>query len=630
MGSTGGRTPPSKLTVLLLIGCALAALWALAMLIPGGQVSYVYFWYYSEFYMGVISLVALSTTIMIGLVATDRLVLSIRQRVLLQSAHRTTGVIAVAALFVHVWTKLMEHHIRVIDIFIPFLFPGGNRGFVGMGTISGLIMVLVMWTGIARARFIGRGKPWMWRSVHAISYLMWPIALVHGLSAGRPAATWVTVSYVICILGVLVGLAVRLSVSLNRRKDFSSTSTGSIKPVGSLVPTSSPAPKKRAPSRRRDADPMQARVVADRGNAPAAVLEAWVPASRPVSPSPAYDEPYKPASRYVEAPYEEARPPRRRAAEEDERPTRSSRRAAEEDERPTRSSRRYAEEAPVAELEAAAAPRQRRPDPAERFAAPADRYDEPTSVSPSRRTAPIDDPHRYAGDPAPRIRRRAEEDPYEDDSRTRARRVVEENRAARATRYAEDDEPIAPRSRRAARRYADEEETPAPRARRRAAEDDVPPRRGSSGEARRSGAHSGEFMTGELRPGYDMTGEFRMDEGPVSPRSRSRYAEDEPRPRRGGVDRSIDRADSGRHSRAEFVDLSAPADPWGAPAEPIFLEGDDTPTLVDMASRRARRAGQQQDVPRGATSRGARRAWTRDDDEGTDDRYWRQIRGEAQ
>ena len=184
MDSTGGRAP-SKITIAIFATSIIAAVWAAAMMTPFGRVAYVYFFAYSEYYMGVLCLVALSITIMIGLVATDRLVLSIRQRVLLQSAHRTTGVIAVAALAMHLWTKLMESHIRVIDIFIPFLQPGSNRVFVGLGTISGIIMVTVMWTGIVRARFVGRGKPWMWRSIHAISYLMWPIALVHGLSAGR-------------------------------------------------------------------------------------------------------------------------------------------------------------------------------------------------------------------------------------------------------------------------------------------------------------------------------------------------------------------------------------------------------------------------------------------------------------
>src|SRR3954451_5327655 len=100
VGATGTK-PASKGAVVILAASVLAAIWAVAMMTPPGRVGYVYFFMYSEYYMGVITLVSLSITIMVGLVATDRLVLSIRQRVLLQSAHRTTGVIAVLSLFVH-------------------------------------------------------------------------------------------------------------------------------------------------------------------------------------------------------------------------------------------------------------------------------------------------------------------------------------------------------------------------------------------------------------------------------------------------------------------------------------------------------------------------------------------------
>jgi len=666
MGATGGRTPPSKITIALLGICAISALWALAMLLPSGRVAYYYFFAYSEFYMGVLSLVALSITIMIGLVATDRLVLSIRQRVLLQSAHRTTGVIAVAALFVHVWTKLMEKHIGVIDIFFPFLHSF-NRVFIGLGTMSGIIMVLVMWTGIARARFIGRGKPWMWRSVHAISYLMWPIALVHGLAAGRAAATYVIVSYVLCILFVLVGLAVRLSVSLNRRKDFSSTSTGSMKAVGSLVPTNAPGAKKRSSGRRRDADPIEAHVVADRGNAPAAVLESWTPAVPPVLAEAApissvpYEQEYQRAARPARYADEE-RPARTRRHPDEEPP--AARRYA--DDEPV-SARRYADEEPPPALRYAEEPPPARrypeddqpPAPRQRRVAASERFEEPTRAM-SRRAAE-DDRTRHADDemPLPRSRRRAEPDEFDDEPRSRARRVVEESRAARSARYADDEEPVQ-RSRRAAPRYADEDDAPAPRSRRRDEPEPAPrsrrypaeperlpqetydevPRSRGSGEARRSGAHTGEFRTGELRPGYDRTGEFRMDE-PASPRSRpaARYAPEEPAPRsrrdrsaeRVNLDRdNVDRADSGRHSRSEFVDLAAPADPWGSADAAAYPPPDDTPTLVDMASRRARRSSQQQEVVRGGASRGARGTRTRNDDEPADDQYWRQLRGEAQ
>ena len=105
-------SPPSKGAVASWPSSVLAAMWAVAMMTAPGRVGYYYFFIYAEFYMGVIALVSLSITIMVGLVATDRLVLSIRQRVMLQSTHRTTGVIAVAALFIHVWTKIAEKHVR--------------------------------------------------------------------------------------------------------------------------------------------------------------------------------------------------------------------------------------------------------------------------------------------------------------------------------------------------------------------------------------------------------------------------------------------------------------------------------------------------------------------------------------
>src|SRR5690242_4793784 len=145
VGATGTK-PASRGAVIMLVVSVLAAVWALAMMTKPGRVGYIYFYMYAEYYMGVLTLVSLSITIMVGLVATDRLVLSIRQRVLLQSTHRTTGLIAVTSLVAHVWTKFMEEHISAIDIFIPFLYSG-NRVYVGLGTLSGWVMILVMWTG---------------------------------------------------------------------------------------------------------------------------------------------------------------------------------------------------------------------------------------------------------------------------------------------------------------------------------------------------------------------------------------------------------------------------------------------------------------------------------------------------
>lgn len=523
-----------------LVVSIIAAIWAASMFTVPGRVGYYYFFIYAEYYFGVIALVALSITIMVGLVATDRLVLSIRQRVMLQSTHRTTGLIAVCSLVVHVWTKVVEHHIGIVDAFVPFM-ASYNRLLIGFGTISGWIMILVMWTGIARARFIGQDRPWLWRSIHAISYLMWPIALVHGLSAGRPAKAWVNVSYILCILVVLIGLAVRLSVSLNRKKDFSSTmgTSGAVgmRPAGQMVPTAA-APVKRGRGRERAPEPETL--------GPVAVLD-WAPAAAPPTGPPAGQEPPAPRQRRPRDDDYEDQPRRRRFADDDEFTGTQT--------------------------------RMRRPD----FEDTSTRMRRPDFEDTSTRMRRPD-----MDDTSTRMRR-----VEMDDTSTRMRRVeMDDSRYEEAPRgrgYEEE----APRGRR--RANDDYDYGDAPRARRRADDeyDDVPRQRGG-------GSH------------YAADGRYGRDEvdAPRARRDRGAY-----------YDESADpyQTDPGRHSRGQFVEDDLD-----------YLEPDETPTLIDMASRRARREAAQQETGRGQAGRGARRGGRgRESDEAADDAYWSRLRGEA-
>jgi hypothetical protein len=141
---------------------------------------------------------------MLGLLATDRLVLRIAHRVLMQSAHRATGVLGVAGLGFHVLTKIATGRAAPTDALVPFV--GGRGLYVGLGTVAALLMVSVIWTGIIRARFAGVGPKWLWRTLHSTAYLAWPFAIFHGLNAGRAAAPWVMFSYLGCMLLVVLAL----------------------------------------------------------------------------------------------------------------------------------------------------------------------------------------------------------------------------------------------------------------------------------------------------------------------------------------------------------------------------------------------------------------------------------------
>jgi DMSO/TMAO reductase YedYZ heme-binding membrane subunit len=183
-----------------------------------------------RFYAGVCTLVALSLTVAAGLLATDRILLAVRQRIWVQSAHRTLSMLAVVFLGLHVLTEVAGGRISALAAVVPF---AGGSLYLGLGPIAAYLMAAVAWTGLIRARFAGGGKPWAWRLLHSIAYLCWPIALLHGLRGGRPPAVWVTASYLLLVLAVAITLVVRVHADRVRRKRISQQ--------GQRVPTRSVA-----------------------------------------------------------------------------------------------------------------------------------------------------------------------------------------------------------------------------------------------------------------------------------------------------------------------------------------------------------------------------------------------------
>jgi hypothetical protein len=163
------------------------------------------------FYSGVFTLLGLTGTVVVGLAATDRIILAVRHRVFMQGLHRAFSVFAVGFLITHVILQIFRGRVVTADAFLPF----GDAGFaVGLGTIASDLMILVAASGAFRGRFVGIKWPWMWRVIHVLAYVSWPVAIVHGLTAGRPAGDWVTMCYVGSLVGVALVVLVRLVVTV--------------------------------------------------------------------------------------------------------------------------------------------------------------------------------------------------------------------------------------------------------------------------------------------------------------------------------------------------------------------------------------------------------------------------------
>jgi hypothetical protein len=165
-----------------------------------------------DFATGVLSLVSLSASVAWGLIATDRLLLAPRQRLLAQGIHRTTAVASLGFLLLHVTVKISLGHVALIGALIPFgLGVTGTSALIGFGSLAGFLMVTAATTGVLRSALAGNVRvAGRWRPLHMLAYPAWCFALIHGLYAGRPAATWVTTMYCLALGGVAVVVSLRM------------------------------------------------------------------------------------------------------------------------------------------------------------------------------------------------------------------------------------------------------------------------------------------------------------------------------------------------------------------------------------------------------------------------------------
>ncbi len=168
------------------------------------------------FYSGAFALIALTVAVAAGLVATDRVLMPPAGRVMSQAVHRALSLAAVGFLATHVVMEVLAHRSSPVDAVWPFL-ASGQRLYLGLGTLASDLVLLVLVTGVARRRFAG--WPGAWRAVHVTAYLAWPLAILHGLLAGRHAKPYVYWSYGGCLAAVALVLAIRLVATTRSRTE---------------------------------------------------------------------------------------------------------------------------------------------------------------------------------------------------------------------------------------------------------------------------------------------------------------------------------------------------------------------------------------------------------------------------
>jgi len=138
------------------------------------------FWYLTRA-SGLVSIVLLSATILLGVVASVGWTTPRWPRFLSQDVHRNLSLLCITFVGVHVVTTVADGYVPIglVDVILPFRSTY-RPIYLGFGALCFDLLLAVLITSGLRHR-IGYGS---WRFVHWLAYLCWPIALVHGLGSG--------------------------------------------------------------------------------------------------------------------------------------------------------------------------------------------------------------------------------------------------------------------------------------------------------------------------------------------------------------------------------------------------------------------------------------------------------------
>jgi hypothetical protein len=168
------------------------------------------YWYLTRG-SGVVALLLLTASIVLGIATTIRWSTSGLPRFAVAGLHRTLTLLAIVFVAVHVVTTVVDGFAPIgwTDAFIPFLSP--YRPFwLGLGAVAFDLLLALVITSLLRARIGYR----VWRVTHWLAYASWPVALVHSLGTGSDARVgWLHAIAIGSVVAVGGALVIRLAYS---------------------------------------------------------------------------------------------------------------------------------------------------------------------------------------------------------------------------------------------------------------------------------------------------------------------------------------------------------------------------------------------------------------------------------
>ena len=160
---------------------------------------------------GILGFTLLTASAVLGLTLAGRPRLARWPRFAIEDVHRFAGMLAGVFIWLHVLALLADNYLSfgLTDLLVPGTAPY-RPVWTALGVVAAELLLALAITNRYRKRL-----PYaFWRRAHMLNFLVWSLALVHGITAGSDSDTgWAQLLYACCAGSVAAAATWRISRS---------------------------------------------------------------------------------------------------------------------------------------------------------------------------------------------------------------------------------------------------------------------------------------------------------------------------------------------------------------------------------------------------------------------------------
>jgi sulfoxide reductase heme-binding subunit YedZ len=144
-----------------------------------------WYWYFGRA-TGLIALVLLTATIVLGVLGPLRIFSRRWPRFAIRTLHRDLALLSMLVIAIHIVTTVLDGYVHIPLSAAVLPFGSSYRPvWMALGAVAFDLLLAIVLTSLLRRQFGDR----VWRLTHWFTYVSWPIAVAHGLGSGTDSTS---------------------------------------------------------------------------------------------------------------------------------------------------------------------------------------------------------------------------------------------------------------------------------------------------------------------------------------------------------------------------------------------------------------------------------------------------------